>query len=639
MSNLFRRGLPLLFLLAATALLIFFLTRPGPDAPVEEPDETEQEEVTDADIAGGADGTRADETDTNLSDASAGLDNEADTDSIAEDAAPAETDETQTVTTDEDGANTEIDTAGDVSTETEVPDRTVPDRAVPERTLPESIRPLVPAIPPVSREEREAAERAAQEAARAEAERQAQADLAAAAAEEPTVTMTLPVLIEGRRAPGVMAQATVKELKAVSPSGLSNSLGDAINDEMRQSLEAMGDEMVSIERIEQMTGLDLYLDPATLSVAAQLPDGLQKNQQFAGADRFRDPNVPLVPAANFAFGLSTVFSANDTLDDQFDPLYGLELNGFTNFGGIDGINVDFSGSYIYDPNTEESDFRRGRIIAFKDDIERAIRYSFGDLLSAPLQLAGDFDFLGFSVERNFSQLQPRRNVRSLGRSSLTIERPSIIEVYSNGILVNTFSADPGVVTLNDIPLTEITNNVVVVVEDSFGRREVDNFSVATDINLLEPGLNQFSISGGVRRDDADLSDIAYTEDPVVTGTYMQGITNNLTLGANATYSEEISQLGASLVTAALNGIILLDSSFSFSDEFGTGYAGSIDYRAGPFNRFLENDFLSVQFDYFSEDYTTLSSFDFVSDTEFNTNASYNFDAFLDTNISLGTSYS
>lgn len=448
------------------------------------------------------------------------------------------------------------------------------------------------------------------------------------------LTTSLPVVVEGRRFPAVPTQTTVQSLVAVSANGLAESLGDAINPATLARLRTLGEGLVPISAFAD-TGLTLELDTATLALNVTISGtarstrtvSLGTTDQYEGAQR--------VYPGRFATGLTGALVVSDDIDDDADPAGEFAFAGFVNVGGLKGVNLDYGGSYLF--SDDGGDFQRDAIILFKDDPDRALRYSAGDLSPFLPRLAGFAGIAGLSIERNYEELQPARNVRPTGRRSFILERRSTVEVYSNGALINRFTAEPGPIDLGDIPLTSLSNNVTIVVEDALGRRELDSFSLSNDLTLLSAGLSEFSFSAGVLRDERGTG-FDYTGDPVATGFYTRGISDDLTVGANFALSQDVSSAGGSVAWSLLGGVALAEAEVSQSDFSGSGFAVSGNYRGGPFLGDERNDTLNLTADYTSKNFSSLGDRGSFIDSEWFVGADYRFNVGPATSLSFGGSF-
>jgi outer membrane usher protein FimD/PapC len=187
-------------------------------------------------------------------------------------------------------------------------------------------------------------------------------------------------------------------------------------------------------------------------------------------------------------------------------------------------------------------------------------------------------------------------------------------VYVNGALLRTFSAGPGPVDIRDIPATDLSNQVTIVIEDALGRREIDSFTLGNDINLLSDGLNEFSFSLGVLRDNQVVG-ISYTSNPVASLFYRQGVSESLTLSGSAVFTEDYQNIGFSAAFAALRGVTQIDVAAS-SSPIGEGAVVSLAYRGTPIDLGFGGAQTNVRAEYRTPEFQTLASFGFLEDIKF-----------------------
>lgn len=410
----------------------------------------------------------------------------------------------------------------------------------------------------------------------------------AEAASTPAVSLNLPTLVDGAPVGMVFATVTLEDVLAVSAADLVQVLGARLDDTALSSLRALGAGQVPAERV-RATGLGISFDPSSISLRIDIPLGQRGAQSFSTLDAHLAGLDPVEPS-RFAVGITGSLVTTSRLDGDFSPDNQLLFSGFANVGGADGVNVLFGGDARLSGG---DDFRRDRIVAFKDDPRRALRYSAGDIVPLQSRMAGQADMLGLSIERNYQALQPMRNVRSTGRRSLVLERRSTVEVYVNGALVQSFVADPGPIDIRDIPLADLSNDVAIIVEDDLGRRELETFSAGADLSLLAEGLSEFNASIGVLRDGAG-GDFAYSDDPVVSLFYSRGVRQDLTVSGHALLTAPLQNIGASAAWARADGIALVESALSQSDEGGVGAAASLSYRGDPFGQAARDGMLNFR---------------------------------------------
>ncbi|MEH6664120.1 MAG: fimbria/pilus outer membrane usher protein, partial [Brevundimonas sp.] len=444
----------------------------------------------------------------------------------------------------------------------------------------------------------------------------------------------LPVVVDGRRYASVAVRTTVSELIAISPAALSDALGPTIDEGTHVLLRSLGAELVPLDRLAA-SGVSARLDPQTLSVQVTVPPTARPALGVSLLPPGGYEGVERVYPGRVSAGVTGALLVNDNLDDDRNALGQFAFSGFANFGGITGLNADFGGSVSF--GGEDDSFRRDAIILFKDDPQRATRYSAGDLSPFLPRLGGATGLLGVSYERSYEELDPTRNIRPTGRRSFFLERPAVVEVYANGVLLSRFQSQGGPVDLGDIPLANVSNNVTIVVEDALGRRELDAFSLSSDLTLLAPGLSEFSFSIGALRDDQS-SGFDYGDAWAATAFYSRGVNDNLTVGAHAALSEEVANIGASTAVGFGAGVALVEFAASESAAAGNGFAASANFRGGPFLGPDRNDTLTASVDYTSADFATLADPFSTIDQEWLVAADYRFDISRRTSVSVGGSY-
>ena len=227
---------------------------------------------------------------------------------------------------------------------------------------------------------------------------------------------------------------------------------------------------------------------------------------------------------------------------------------------------------------------------------------------------GILNLMGLSYETNYRALQPTRNIRPTGDRTLLLERPSTVEVYVNGALVDRFRADPGPVDLRDIPLANTSNTVTIMVEDDLGRHEVDQFSLTANIALLAPGLSEMVWAIGFAR-DSGAEGYSYDFDrPVIGGNWTRGIGNALTVTGGGVATPELVSAGGGAAWPWLGGVVQAELTVSDSDVSGRGEAASLAFSGGPYWPDTRYTTLNLRLDYFDTDFADLADLASQSDT-------------------------
>ena len=268
-------------------------------------------------------------------------------------------------------------------------------------------------------------------------------------------------------------------------------------------------------------------------------------------------------------------------EDEFGPTGSdparADLQGFVSVGGFDGWSLLWAADFEDDRDTP---LRRGPILLVHDDYERALRYRIGDLRPRAEGFQVAPDLLGVGVERDFSAIQPFRNIQPSGRSQFTLERPARVTVEVNGDVVRTLDLAAGRYDVRDFAFAQGSNDVRILAEDEFGRRELAAFSTFADVDLLQRGISVFGLSAGVLREPFTLDGgLDYSEDVALLGHYSRGVTEAVTVGGQAEISERSSLIGANLAVGTRFGLVAGQLAVSDADQ--TALAALARYRLPP----------------------------------------------------------
>lgn len=417
-----------------------------------------------------------------------------------------------------------------------------------------------------------------------------------------TSQLALPLLVEGQAVGEAQAEVAGLDVVAIDARSLAQVMDWRINAEARSALEAHAG-FIGVDALSAL-GIEIVLNRDSLTLDVTLGPEARAAQELALRSMIQPDGAVAVPAAGLSAGLtgSLQYLRSDGAFSRSTT--NLDLSGFANMGGKDGVYLLYGGSIGLTGG--EMDYRRDRIVAFHDDVNSALRYSAGDLYPFLPSLLGDVQLAGLSIERNYQEIQPLRNVRPTGQRSFRVERPSRVEIYSNGALLRTLEVQPGVVDLRSLPAIGTTSNISIVVEDSFGRLEVDAFTLSSEIELLASGLSEFNLSAGLLLDDR-FGSFRYGDDPVAAGFYRRGISERLTLGAHVSAAEKVQNLGADTAWLTLGGLLTTSLTASHADS-GSGAAVLVEYRGDPFGMGTRNAQLNLRAEGRSRRYENLGSF-------------------------------
>ena len=185
--------------------------------------------------------------------------------------------------------------------------------------------------------------------------------------------------------------------------------------------------------------------------------------------------------------------------------------------------------------------------------------------------------IGIGVSRNYSQIDPQREIRSSGAQSFAVLSPSVIETFVNSRSVERRTFQPGNYTLRDFPLAEGTNSVKLRIEDASGKTRIVDFSVYANQSLLAKGITEFSLFGGVYAEPTQRG-YAYSRNWNAAGYVRTGLTTQLTAGVNFQANRRTRQLGGEVLWGSPIGLTGFNLTASRDRQIGTGLAAAITYE-------------------------------------------------------------
>ncbi|MFJ6025710.1 hypothetical protein ACIQC9_14045 [Brevundimonas sp. NPDC092305] len=324
-------------------------------------------------------------------------------------------------------------------------------------------------------------------------------------------------------------------------------------------------------------GFDLTFDPALLDLAVSIPVEARQRQTLGlGFDSSvinptpsADPE-PFSLYLNYRASLDYVHVSEGGREEGLRaPRFDIDLNGTVG-------KVAFENLLTVDPDADEEVQRNASRLIY-DQPDKILRWTVGDLFPEGTSFQSAPDIAGLSVQRLYSLSPSDRFVASRSSRTITLREESNIEIRVNGALARTLTLAPGTYDLRDLPLTQGANAVEIVIESLSGQREVILFDFFSDNTLLAPGIDEFYAGVGIQA-PREAGRIDYQEEePVFSGFYRRGITEQITLGANAQATQDAQLVGGEMVYGGPWGLTALDIAFSNRDE-GSGYAARVEHR-------------------------------------------------------------
>jgi outer membrane usher protein len=442
---------------------------------------------------------------------------------------------------------------------------------------------------------------------------------------------------EGDRLGLVMTELSLTSLRALEAGSLEQALGNRLASAVRDALQRRAGEYLNPADLEEL-GIIARYDPSNLAITLALAPSAVGAQTFNFRGEFDFGAAKRVEPSGFALGVTgNLVGSRDFSAPAGRQQLLYDFAGFANFGGRDGVYLTYGGTFNLAGEGRRL-FERNRITAFKDFETSVLRVAAGDLVAGLPLIAGDAELIGVSLERRYDALQPLRNIRPTGRRQFTVERPSRIEIYANGALVQSLEVNAGPVDLNQIPALSLSSNITIIIEDATGRREIDSFTLANDIELLAGGISEFNISAGLLRRPTP-SGFAYSGTPLISGQYARGFSDAVTAGGHFVVTSQYQNAGVTFASLAPGGAVFLGASGSNDRRRRTrGMAASLAYRGDPLRLSALDSQLNFRMDYRSRGYNAITQVLRPEPIKWDIAADYRINLTSSFAISLGGNY-
>ena len=295
-------------------------------------------------------------------------------------------------------------------------------------------------------------------------------------------------------------------------------------------------------------GFRIAFDPGELVLSVDVPMAIRSARllQYRGSR----------PRADLAFAKQAQVSAYASVRAALDAIAQADV-GDAGFSGLAadvdlGLNVTglaLQGRLRYAEGGGRN-WTRGDFRATYDDVGRLSRYEAGDLSLGRRSYQRGGKIMGLSARREF-RIDPYLNTRIAGARDFQIDRAARVDVLVNGSSGRTFSLPPGRYSLRDFAsVPSAANNVELRITYASGEVETIRFASFYDVDLLAPGLLEFSANVGVpyrdeagkrRYDRGDFNMLGYAR---------YGVTSVLTLGASIEGNEKFTNVGAEATWAS-----------------------------------------------------------------------------------------
>jgi len=429
--------------------------------------------------------------------------------------------------------------------------------------------------------------------------------------------------------------ATVRFQAAPFLTQTAKVLRPDIQQKLQSAVDSEGN--LTLEVLRQ-NGLEATFDDRKLELQIQIPPAQRKTSIYNLREQGLPPEAEnaLRPSAtsgyiNLRGGQDYLWSTTQGMATGRQPLQ-LNLEGALNWKGW-----VLEGSSTFTEHTDPA-WVRGDLRLVRDAPDQALRYVIGDL-SVPLSgYQSSRPLLGVAVARNFS-LQPYRVTRPVSQFEFFLETPSQVEVFINGLLVQTLQLPAGRQDIRDLPLSGGINDVQLIITDAVGRVQRLEFPAAVASELLSTGLKQFAYSFGFPSQTENGSYSYSWDQPTLSLAYRQGLSNTLTMGGYFQGDPKQQLLGWEGAWATPYGNLGWDAAFSHASEMGTDYAFRLRYeylKLGGNN--LSQRTLRLALEHQGARFTTLDELTARSTFGWDLSANYSQKLFANISSNLGFDY-
>lgn len=362
---------------------------------------------------------------------------------------------------------------------------------------------------------------------------------------------------------------------ALDPEDFVRLAGDRLNPDMKARIRgAAGSSGLVTAEDFKAAGVEVTYDPATLEVSVSIPLDQQGRRSLALVQEASVFDSDYDPPSGFSgtaiFNISQNVSHEQSWFSGFEPINVAAQTAF-NIGGAKGLNL--FAEMFYGGSDK---LRRGAVTLTRDNRDRALRLMAGDISPIASGFQSSLPLGGLGIEKNYSQLQPYRNVRPSGLFKFALDEPAVVEVLVNGVVARAFRLERGQYDVRDFNFASGLNRIDIYVVDDYGRRLLTSFSQFFNFNLLDPGISEFGAYAGFPQLRTGSGSIAYGGDPTLILFYRRGLSQSLTAGFDfqAGGGQAVGGVSAGLATRI--------------GTFGVAAAASRDARAGPGHQLLLN---------------------------------------------------
>ena len=419
-------------------------------------------------------------------------------------------------------------------------------------------------------------------------------------------------------------------LVAVAPDNTASISSLDLRTQMERILNADG-----LASLDQVIAGRTFVTPESLAaagIAIEFDSGLLQltissiageirpvRPLFEVRERSVDRNFEVLAPSRFSayLNINTNVDYETRTDDLLPEFF---FDGATRFGDV-AVEYDFA--YL-EQFGEGARIQRRGLRAVYDEPDNFRRFAAGDLRVETLALLRTPFIGGVSVEKNRRVFDPFQPAARLGAGQIFLDNRSEVEVVINDRVYETLSLEAGTYDLSTLPVQVGSNDVQLLIRDTGGREQRVNLDFFFQPLDLLPGDEQYSFAAGfIARELAFEPD--YSGDLGFSGLYRKALSSDLILGGAVQLSEDVQLFGAQaqVVPQFIPGAFDVEMAMSFSELGGTGVAVRSSYRFFSGTSFTSQQALTLNVDYASSGFITISDLLPIDFDLLTLNASYN----------------
>lgn len=336
----------------------------------------------------------------------------------------------------------------------------------------------------------------------------------------------------------------------------------------RPSLPTMEQRGITWFALATLPGFDAQIDWANQTLTLTFSSQAFVATTLAAEQEKRPALTPAIPAAFLNYDISYMRSSwQNSMSAQ--ELGALTEIGFSGNMGV--VTSSFVGLNLngHDRNLPRR-WHRLETTYTHDYPEQNFSMRIGDSRTVGGLWGRSMLFGGVQLSRNFA-LTPGFMTQPIPVLIGTASTPSTVDIYINDALRQTAQVPAGPFTIDSFPVFSGAGQARIVIRDLLGRETVLEQNLFSHSELLEQGLNDWSIELGATRLNLGTASSQYGE-RFSSGLWRYGLSKLATLEAHAELGQVVKDggLGASI---AIGGQTLIQAALSWSAhrDVGTGH--------------------------------------------------------------------